>query len=66
MPNVMIDGPPVDIEKKRVLTKEITDVASRVYGLPPMAIVVVIRENPGENVSVGGCLICDRQPGGSD
>ena len=37
-----------------------TDAASKAYGLPPGIIVVVIKENAPENVSVGGQLIIDR------
>lgn len=59
MPNIVVDGPPLDVDRKRTLTKEITDSASKVYGIPPAAFVVVIKENPPENVSVGGCLLCD-------
>lgn len=59
MPNVYIDGPPVDVEVKRTLARDVTDSVARAYKLPPAAIIVVIRENPAENVSHGGCLLCD-------
>ncbi len=62
MPNISIEGPAIkDIEKKRELAKAVTDAATRAYGLPRETIVVVIKENPPENVSVGGTLIIDRQ-----
>ena len=65
MPNITIDGPPVkDLDKKREFVKELTNAATKFYGIPPQAIVVVINENPPENVAVGGELIVDKpKPG---
>ena len=61
MPNITIEGPAIkELEKKRVLTKEITEAAVKAYGLPKEVIVVVIKENSPENVCVGGQLIIDR------
>ncbi|MEJ5186386.1 MAG: 4-oxalocrotonate tautomerase DmpI [Candidatus Geothermincolales bacterium] len=61
MPTVTVEGPRIpDLEKKRALVKEITDVLERIYGLPREAYTVVIRENPPENVGVAGVLIADR------
>lgn len=57
MPLIILEGPKIDIEKKRQLTKELTDVASKIYGVPH--IIVVIHENEQENVSSNGILICD-------
>jgi len=67
MPNITIDGPPLtdlDLETKRTLVKEITDAALKAYRLPKEAMVVVIKENPPENVGVGGILIVDRKSKG--
>jgi 4-oxalocrotonate tautomerase len=61
MPNVTIDGPIIeDLDSKRTLTREITDALEKAYGFPRQAYVVTIKENPPENVCVGGELICDR------
>ena len=61
MPTVTVEGPPIkDLDAKRSLTREITDALERAYKIPREAYVVVIRENPPENVCVGGELICDR------
>lgn len=61
MPNIEIDGPPLkDLDKKRKMVKEITDAAEKAYGISREAFVVVIKENPGENVAVGGELISDK------
>lgn len=61
MPNITIDGPVIkEIATKRTLVEEITRVASQAYALPKEAFVVVIKENPLENVGVGGILLADR------
>ena len=61
MPNVTIDGPEIgDVKIKRALVKEITDALEKAYKIPREAYVVVIKENPPENVGVGGKLIVDR------
>ncbi|GEM_PF-250992 len=61
MPNVYVDGPKLDLDKKRRLAVEITDALERAYGLPRQVYVVIIRDNPPENVCVGGVMICDRE-----
>ena len=60
MPVVTVDGGQLDVDKKRELCADITEALSKAYGLPKEAYVVLIRENPGENVAVAGELICDR------
>jgi 4-oxalocrotonate tautomerase len=60
MPTITVEGPPIkDLDRKRALTGEITDAVEKAYGLPKQALTVVIKENPPENVSVGGELLCD-------
>ena len=62
MPNINIEGPIIeDVDKKRILVRELTAAATKAYGLPPEAIVVLIKENSPENVGVAGKLIIDRQ-----
>lgn len=64
MPTANVEGPPIkDLDKKRMLTREITDAMEKAYGIPRQAYVVVIRENEPENVCVGGELLCDRISG---
>ena len=61
MPHISLSGPKIDsLEKKRELTRTMTEAAAKAYGLPKETIVVVITENAPENVSVGGQLIIDR------
>ena len=62
MPNISIEGPVIkDIDKKRILVQEVTDAATKAYGLPQEVIVVLIKENSPENVGVAGKLIIDRK-----
>jgi len=61
MPSAIIDGPKIDsLEVKRVLVKEVTDALEKAYGLPRDIYVVLIKENPPENVGAGGQLILDK------
>ena len=61
MPNITVEGPAIkDLEKKRAPVKEITEAAKKAYGLPKETFIILIKENPPENVSVGGELIIDR------
>jgi 4-oxalocrotonate tautomerase len=62
MPTIYLDGPPVsDLDRKRQVVKEITEAASRYYKIPEEAMVVIIKENPPENVGLAGRLLADRQ-----
>jgi 4-oxalocrotonate tautomerase len=61
MPTITLEGPPIrDLDKKRTLCKELTDAVVKAYGFPREVFVVLIKENPPENVSVGGQLLIDR------
>jgi 4-oxalocrotonate tautomerase len=61
MPIITMDGPPIkDLNKKREMVGAMTDLAAKFYSLPPETIVIVIKENSPENVSVGGELVIDR------
>ena len=63
MPTIMVEGPPMDIERKRELVKRLSEAAAEVYGI--RHITVLIRENPPENVGLGGKLLADRKKGSS-
>jgi 4-oxalocrotonate tautomerase len=66
MPTITVEGPPVPVEKKRLLVKSLTEAAAAAYeDIPTEAIIVLIRENEGENVGVGGELLCDRRAKGA-
>lgn len=64
MPVIMVDGPKIHTEKKRELAKRLTEAAAEVYEMDKEHIIVLIRENEPENVSVGGELIADRLKAG--
>ncbi|MBI3038599.1 tautomerase family protein [bacterium] len=60
MPLVTVEGPAIkDLEKKKTLAREITDAAVKAYNFPKEHIVVLIKENLPENVSVGGQLVSE-------
>ena len=66
MPTATVEGPAIeDLDKKRELTRAVTDAMEKAYGLPRQVYVVVIKENPPQNVGVGGELVCDRIERGS-
>jgi 4-oxalocrotonate tautomerase len=61
MPHIVVNGPPLkDLDKRRVLVKDIADSVQKVYGVPREAIIVVIREDDASNVAQGGKLLSDR------
>lgn len=67
MPTITVEGPPIEeMERKRQLVKDITEAAVKTFGLSKEVIVVVIKENTPDNVSVGGQLIIDRLQQKSD
>jgi len=59
MPTITIEGPLIEVEKKRELVKKVTDIAADIYKIEH--ITVLIKENPPENVGVNGQLILDRK-----
>ena len=59
MPAITIEGPPLDIERKRKLVKSLHDAAVEVYKIEH--ITVLIKENQPENVGVNGKLIVDQK-----
>ena len=62
MPIATIEGPRIeDVDTKRVLVEEVTGALEKAYQLPRSAYVVLIKENPPENIGVGGGLILDRK-----
>ena len=60
MPTTIIEGPPLPLNKKRELVSAITDIISRTYEWPAERVIVIIHENPDENVARGGVLLSDR------
>ncbi|MHA1290726.1 MAG: 4-oxalocrotonate tautomerase DmpI [Candidatus Thorarchaeota archaeon] len=59
MPTIIVEGPFISIEMKRELVMRMTEVATDVFGIPQ--IIVLIKENPPENVGIDGQLLVDRR-----
>lgn len=50
-----------DIEKKRLLTKRVTDVICETLGREPSRVRVILSEMEHENYSIGGVLHIDAE-----
>jgi 4-oxalocrotonate tautomerase len=61
MPIVNVSGPALEVAHKRELARRLTEVMCDVYQRPANHIIVIIQENPPENMAVGGKLVADRQ-----
>ncbi len=59
MPVITVEAASLDMEQKRGLASELTDVAARILGMPEETIYVFLKENPLENIGVGGSLLSD-------
>ena len=59
MPTVIIEGPRISLTRKRSLVRKLTAVVASAYDWPLDNIVVILRENPDENVARGGRLLID-------
>lgn len=61
-----MEGPVIPVEKKRNLVRGLTEAAAAAYGgIPTGAITILIHEIEGDNVGVGGELLCDRHAKGA-
>ncbi|MFB3880329.1 MAG: 4-oxalocrotonate tautomerase DmpI [Armatimonadota bacterium] len=59
MPIVNVSGPALEVERKRELARRLTEVMCDIYQHPADHIIVIIQENPPQNVAVGGKLVVD-------
>jgi 4-oxalocrotonate tautomerase len=63
MPTVIIEGPRIDLTRKRSLVQKLTALVASAYDWPLDSIIVILRENADENVARGGRLLVDgRRP----
>ena len=60
MPVITIEASALPHEVKEKLAKEVTDAASKITNIPKDAFVVIIKENPFENMAQGGVLLSER------
>ncbi|HJC23175.1 MAG TPA: tautomerase family protein [Candidatus Eisenbergiella merdavium] len=61
MPVITLEAAKLTKEQKQALTKEFTETAARITGLPEAGFYVFIKENEPDNVGVGGQLLSDRK-----
>jgi len=59
MPTVAIEGPRINLSRKRSLIRKLTALVASAYDWLLENIVVILRENPDENVARGGRLLID-------
>jgi len=59
MPTITVEGPLLEVDKKRTLVQKLTQAAVDVYNIED--IIVLIKENPPENVGLSGELLADRR-----
>lgn len=65
MPVITVEAASLDMEQKRRLASELTDVAARIFGMPEETIYVFLKENPLENIGVGGRLLSEMKKSAS-
>jgi 4-oxalocrotonate tautomerase len=61
VPSITIEGPLIAVERKRALVADMSEAAAKAYGMPKDVMIVLIKENPPENVGLGGQLLIDRR-----
>jgi len=61
MPTITIEGPKRPLAVKRRLVARITDLVEEAYQWERSRIIVILKENPDENVARGGVLLADRR-----
>jgi 4-oxalocrotonate tautomerase len=63
MPTVIIEGPRINLSRKRSLIQKLTALVASAYDWPLENIVIILHENPDQNVARGGRLLIDgRKP----
>jgi len=62
MPIIRVTISPQDTECKRKLSAALTKAAAEITKIPEEKFIVIIEENPRENIAVGGQLLCDIRP----
>ena len=60
MPVITVEASPLSHDVKEKLEKALTDAASEITNIPKDAFVVIVKENPFENMAQGGVLLSER------
>ena len=61
MPTIIIEGPRLPLRRKRFLAAAITRVVAQAYDWSEDNVILVLHENPDQNVARGGRLLKDRK-----
>jgi 4-oxalocrotonate tautomerase len=62
MPSILIHAPKIiDMNIKREFIKQMTDLLEKTYKLPRQSYYIYLKEDPPENVGIGGQLVSDRE-----
>ena len=65
MPVITVEAASLDMEQKRGLASELTSVAASILRMPEETIYVFLKENPLENIGVGGRLLSEMKKSAS-
>lgn len=65
MPVITVEAASLDMEQKRRLASELTSVAASILRMPEETIYVFLKENPLENIGVGGRLLSEMKKSAS-
>ncbi len=57
MPVIIFEGPKLTKEQKTELVKQFTEISQKITNIPKEAFIIIIKENPPENIGVGGTLL---------
>jgi len=60
MPVITIEASTLALDVKEKLARELTDAASAITNIPKDAFIVIVKENPFENMAQGGVLLSER------
>lgn len=60
MPSITLEMAHLTKDQKREIVSGVTEVASRVSGIPAEMFYVFIKENEPDNIGVGGVLLSDK------
>lgn len=60
MPVITVEAMPMSLEAKRELVQALTEQAARCMKLPRSLIYEFIKENPYDDIGVGGMLLSDK------
>lgn len=59
MPVITVEAGSLSKEQKERLAKELTESASKIMGIPLQGFITILKENPYDNVAVGGTLLSE-------